>query len=344
MVELHLHLDGSLEPSEILTLAAKSRTPLPTQDPEALRRLLTVEKGCRSLGEYLQKFALPLSVLQSEETIEAAVSMLLDRLHRLGLLYTEIRYAPQLHRKNGLSQEQVVQASIRGLQTGIAKTGMPAQLILCCMRGGSEQENRETAALARAYLGAGVCALDLAGDEARFPTASFRAFFADAQKTGVPFVLHAGEAAGADSVRCALEMGAKRIGHGIRSVEDPAVLALLRDAGTVLETCFSSNLQTCAVRSAEAYPLPLFLREGIAATLCTDNSTVSGTDLRQEYRRVQRACQLQKDQLLQLAQNAVNGAFLEPKAKAALSAKVEESFPLWLEAEPAVHISGADVI
>ncbi len=332
MIDLHLHLDGSLTPEDILDLAEVAGVSLPYHDAESLRPLLEAEADCESLTEYLEKFTLPLQVLQKEDTITLAVYRLLKRLAKDGLVYAEIRFAPQLHMQQGLTQQQVVAAAIRGLERGIAEFGIPAQLILCCMRMGDNREaNMETVRVAKECLGKGVCAVDLAGAEAAFPTKSFGDVFVLAKELNVPFIIHAGEAAGAESVWQALELGAKRIGHGVRAIEDAALVSTLGEKQIPLETCFTSNLQTKAVKNAENYPLQTFLEQGLAVTVNTDNMTVSGTDLRNEYRQLKEAFNLSEELLMQLSCNAAEAAFLTTHQKQQLKAQISGRFSFWLK-------------
>ena len=330
MIDLHLHLDGSLTPEDILALAEVGSVPLPCRDAETLRPMLQAEADCGSLAEYLEKFDLPLQVLQMEQTITLAVYRLVKRLAKDGLAYAEIRFAPQLHLQQGLNQRQVVAAAVKGLESAIAEYKMPAQLILCCMRFADNQEaNRETVRIAKEFLGKGVCLVDLAGPEAAFPTENFRDIFGLAKELEVPFIIHAGEAAGAESVWQALELGARRIGHGVRSTEDAALVATLAERKIPLEMCFTSNLQTKAVAKAENYPLCSFLEQGIVVTVNTDNMTVSGTDLRQEYRALQKAFGLSENLLIQLACNAAEAAYLPKEQKSALKNQIFEKFHNW---------------
>lgn len=331
MIDLHLHLDGSLTPEDILSLGEVAGVTLPCDNPDSLRPLLQAEADCESLAEYLEKFDLPLQVLQTQKTICLAVYSLVKRLAKDGLVYGEIRFAPQLHLQKGLTQQQVVAAAVKGLKQGTEEFGIPAQLILCCMRmADNQQANEETLRVAQEYLGKGVCAVDLAGAEAAFPTENFADIFALAKDLGVPFIIHAGEAAGPESVWQALKLGAKRIGHGVRSIEDSALVAALAEKKIPLEMCFTSNLQTKAVETAESYPLCAFLEQGVTVTVNTDNMTVSGTDLRQEYRLLQKAFGLSEAVLAQLACNAAHGAFLPDKEKEMLKEKILANFSSWI--------------
>lgn len=314
-----------------MQLAKLSGVTLPHTDADALRPLLEVEPDCRNLGEYLQKFDLPLQVLQTEETLSLSVYLLLKRLSSQGLCYGEIRFAPQLHLARGLSQQQVVAAAVKGLHRGIAEFGMPAQLILCCMRGDSNREaNSETVRIAEYFLGNGVCALDLAGNEAAYPTEGFASVFGLARDLEIPCIIHAGEAAGPESVRQALNLGAQRIGHGIRAVEDAELMALLAQRQIPLELCFTSNLQIKAVDGEASYPLRTFLEQGIPVTVNTDNMTVSGTCLHREYTLLQEKFGFSADTLQAIACNAASAAFVTAKKSEELKAKIAKQFTEWL--------------
>ena len=172
--------------------------------------------------------------------------------------------------------------------------------------------------------------MDLAGNEAGFPTESFRDIFALAKQLQIPFTLHAGEAAGAQSVWTALELGAKRIGHGVRSIEDTHLVTTLAEKKIPLEMCFTSNLQTKAVEKAENYPLYRFLEAGILVTVNTDNMTVSGTDLRTEYKLLQKVFGLSEDILMQLACNAAEAAFIPSGKKDEFKKQITQRFESWL--------------
>lgn len=316
MIDLHLHLDGSLSPELVRRLARLQGIQL----PKKWEGLLRAPVPCGSLEQYLQRFALPLSLLQTEESLAASVEDLLARLDRLGLLYAEIRFAPQLHTAQGLSQLQVVQAALSGLHNAGWRGPVRPQLILCGMRGDENaSQNLETFEIAAHYLGRGVAAVDLAGAEAAYPTADFRELFAFARKRQLPFTIHAGEAADADSVAAAVEFGAARIGHGLRAATRPALLATLRERGILLELCPTSNLQTGAAASAAAYPLRQFLEAGVRVCLNADNMTVSDTDVWREYGFAHAALGASCEVCAEFLCNAAQGAFLPDEARKRLA-------------------------
>lgn len=331
MIDLHLHLDGSLNPKNIIQMAKMSDVKLPFTEEDKLRKQLMVEPDCKNLGEYLEKFDLPLQVLQTEECLEYAVYELLKELKSQGLCYVEIRFAPQLHMQRGLTQEKVVAAAIKGLNRGKEDFLIEAQLILCCMRGDTNYvQNQETVDVAKEFLGKGVCAIDLAGNEAAYPTRDFETLFLEARRQRIPVTLHAGEAAGAQSVEEALKCGAARIGHGIHSIENSELLGRLKEEKIFLELCYSSNLQTQAVKCSEDYPLIQFLEKGILVTINTDNMTVSNTTLKREYQLLKQNFHLSDETLLQIAKSSADAAFLSEEEKAKLKQVIDQKFFDWM--------------
>lgn len=316
MIDLHLHLDGSLSPALAASLGELQGIPLPRD----LSAALCAPPDCQSLNQYLRCFDLPLTLLQSREALELAARSLGEELAAQGLVYAEVRFAPQLHTRRGLSQREAAEAVCQGLKAAGKTRGFSSQAILCCMRGGEPAANQETLKTAARLLGAGVCAVDLAGAEALYPTGLYTELFATAQAMGLPFTIHAGEAAGPESVWAAVKMGAARIGHGVRSLEDPALTGLLAERKIPLELCFTSNLQTKAVACPQTFPLREFLRKGLSATLNTDNLVVSGTSLQAEYT----ALSITPEERRVLLENAVQAAFLPEEEKKSLLGMVKK--------------------
>lgn len=304
-IDLHLHLDGSLTPAYVIRQAKKQGMELPVWDEKELVKYMTAPVDCKDLNEYLEKFDLPCSVMQTEDAITDAVRDVCGQMETQGLKYVEIRFAPQLHTKKGLTQRLVTEAAIKGLPDGGA---LEAKLILCCMRmEDNEKENMETIRMAKEYLGKGVAAADLAGAEALYPTASFEAVFRKAKESGVPFTIHAGEADGPESIWMALKFGARRIGHGVRCLEDEKLVEYLREHRIPLEVCPTSNFQTKAVKGE--YPLKKMLEKGLCVTLNTDNTTVSGTSLEKEFNLAVNKLGLTEKEVETLKENAEKARF-----------------------------------
>ena len=312
LIDLHLHLDGSLSVKTVRELAQMQNMEVPADDAKLLE-MLQVSKDCKDLNEYLEKFSFPCSLLQMKEAITLAVYNLLEELKEQGLLYAEIRFAPQLHTLKGLDQKAVVEAAVEGLY----KSDMKANLILCCMRGDTNQkENLETLDVAEMFLGKGVCAVDLAGAEALYFTDAFKDLFAVADAKGLPRTIHAGEAMGPESVWSALEIGTKRIGHGVRSLEDCTLVRKLAEEGITLEMCPTSNLNTNMFPSIEEYPLRKLMDAGVKVTLNTDNMTVSGVTIRSEMEQVIETFRLTDEECRQLLCNAAEASFADENVKA----------------------------
>ena len=310
IIDLHLHLDGSMSLECARSLAKKQGIALP-DDKELLSRL-RVSDDCRDLNEYLERFDLPLSLLQTAEAISESVERLCNELQSQGLIYAEIRFAPQLHLQKGLTQEEVVLAAIEGLN----RSDFFASLILCCMRGADNREaNIETVRLVKKYLEKGVCAVDLAGAEALFPNEGFVDVINYARSLSLPMTLHAGEALGADSVASAIELGADRIGHGVRSIENPKILKSLAEKKIPLELCPTSNLNTRVFDDLKDYPIRTFLESGVVITINTDNMSVSATTLAEEYQRLADALELTEADLKKIALCSISATFLDSKGR-----------------------------
>lgn len=189
---LHIHLDGSLRPETACEWLEEQGGNI---ELEQVEKDLMVNRDCRDLNEYLQKFDLPLKLLQTEEHIERATFELFEDLVNQNVIYAEVRFAPSLHTKQGLEYEKIVEAAIKGMNKAKEKFEIDGNLILCCMRGkNNKEENLKTIKVANEFLGNGVCAIDLAGAEAIFPTLDFEDIFQIAKELKIPFTIHAGEA------------------------------------------------------------------------------------------------------------------------------------------------------
>ena len=314
IVDLHLHLDGSLSAKAILKVAKLEGINLPADNEENLNKFLMVPENCKSLNEYLERFALPNLVLQTKQGLEICTLDLLERLAADGLKYVEIRMAPQLSTDKGLSQEEVVKILIETCKKG-KKYQIFSNLILCMMRGNDTKEkNVETINVAKKFLGKGVVAMDLAGAEGLFPNEMFNEEFKLIKKLNIPLTIHAGEAAGANSVKSALKFGASRIGHGIHSIEDDNVLKELKEKDICLEVCPKSNLDTKTISKYDDLPLRQFINKGIKVSINTDDMTVSNTTLKQEYETLVKMGFNEKDLRL-FAENSINASFADAKTK-----------------------------
>lgn len=310
LADLHLHLDGSISIESAKALAKMQGIELCSD--EELKQKLCVSDDCRDLCEYLEKFDFPLSLLQTREAISEAVYRLCEELLEQGLIYAEIRFAPQLHCNKGLSQDEVVEAAIAGKN----RSKLLSNFILCCMRGeGLREKNLETVNVAKKFLGQGVGAVDLAGAEALYSNESFFEIFDYVRENDIPFTIHAGEADGPMSVRSAIAMGARRIGHGVRSCEDESLLCELAEKKIALELCPTSNLNTKVFNSYKEYPIGTLIGANVLITINTDNMSVSNTTLAKEFERLASAYNFSKDELERIARTAIEVSFADDKTK-----------------------------
>jgi adenosine deaminase len=324
--ELHCHLDGSVRPATLLELGRKYGVSMPADTPEALAHHMYV-RDARHLEDYLTRFDVTLSVMQSAKSLERVTYELAEDAAADGVRYIEVRYAPVLNQVRGLTLEEAVEAPVRALERARRDHGITGRLIVCALRHLSSDLSLEFARLAVAFQGKGVVGFDLAGGEAGHPASVHRAAFDYAHANGMWCTCHAGEGAGAESVAEAVHVcGAQRIGHGTRLGENPRLADELAERGTVIEACLTSNVQTRAASSYAAHPLRGWFDRGMRVTLNTDNRLMSGVTLTDEYAHAARELQFSLDELCTLARNGFEGAFLPDDEKQAMLATVDREF------------------
>lgn len=311
-VELHCHLDGSLNIDSVQEMLKEQGY---VYEREELRNKLEVEPNCTSLTEYLEKFELPLRCLQTKEGLRRAAYELVRDVAAEGVRYIEVRFAPMLSTEKGLTCRDVIASVVEGLKAGEREYRVFASAIVCAMRHHSLEQNMQMLTEAREFFGKGVCALDLAGDESAFPTSLFRSLFIQAKEWGIQFTIHSGECGSVDNIREAIELGAKRLGHGIALEKSEDLRKLCREKGIGIEMCPTSNLQTKAVDSFDSYPLKQFVDEGLLVSIHTDNRTVSGTTLTDEEVVVREQLQLPQEVINQCTENAIRTAFTSDEIK-----------------------------
>lgn len=325
LIDLHLHLDGSMPLHTARRLAEMQGVSIPESDEE-LHAMMSLTDDCKDLNDYLARFDLACSLLHTREALDICTYDLLCELHEQGLIYAEIRFAPQKSCEKGLTQTQAVEAVLQGIR----RAPIPCGLIVSMMRGNDQathDANLETVRVAKEYLGRGVVALDLAGAEGLFPTYDFEYAFALARENHIPIIIHAGEAAGADSVWEAIHAGAVRIGHGVRGLENKRVIDELIARDITLELCPTSNIDTGIYRSYTDYPLRQLLDAGVKVCVNTDDMTVSNTDLQQEWHHLIETFQLHEFEIGHMLLNSVNASFAPEPLKQQLRATVQKYYP-----------------
>ena len=308
--ELHCHLDGSVRPETLLELGREYRQPMPSADAESLAEYMRVDDA-KSLEDYLARFDVTLSVMQTSEALERIAYELAIDAARDGVRYIETRFAPVLNTRRGLSLAEAVQAPLRGLTRAERDGGAMGRVIVTALRNLSPEVSMELSRLAVDFRHEGVVAFDLAGAEAGNPASAHAAAFAYAREHDLACTCHAGEGDGAASVREAVHLCcANRIGHGARLLEDESLTQYVNDRRIALEICLTSNVQTHAVPSYEKHPLREYYDRGMNVVLNTDNRLMSGTTLTDEYIHAAEALDFSFDELSQIALNGFESAFI----------------------------------
>lgn len=311
-IDLHLHIDGSVLPQTVYELSRKYNI-----EPECH---LTLEEITASMtipeGEYDPDFLTfnpPLRVMQTPEGICRVTRELVERLDSQGLIYAELRFAPQYHLNNGMTQEDAVIAAIQGLNEGLKNCHtLKANLILCTMNHrdpvANHAENMETVRLAGKYLGKGVCAVDMAGYEERM--IEYSDIFDMARELGVPATTHS-----EFTVADALQYGTTRIGHGYQAALDPALTDAVISRNVTLEMCPDSSLSyEYGLSCDETHPLYVLYKKGARVTVNTDNLTVLDTDLEREY-DLCRKMGLTDEDIIRMNNYAIQASFADEQTK-----------------------------
>lgn len=353
-VSLHDHLDGGLRPATIIELAAEVGHQLPSTEPTALAEWFRESADSGSLVRYLETFDHTIAVMQTREGLIRVAREFVEDLADDGVVYGEIRWAPEQHLRRGLSLDEVVEAVQEGLEAGVdavEASGRRIQVgqLITAMR--HADRGLEIAELAVRHRDAGAVGFDIAGAEDGFPPSRFSDAFTFLAQNQFPATVHAGEAAGLDSIVDALVHGrALRLGHGVRIAEDievefnagggeaanvgivslGRVASWVRDRGIALEICPSSNLQTGAIAGFGSgiadHPIDLLYQTGFHVTVNTDNRLMSGVTLTDEFDLLVETFDYDLDDLLVLSLNAAQAAFLPLEEREALAELLVEEY------------------
>jgi adenosine deaminase len=315
-IDLHRHLEGNIRISTILDLARQHNLNLPGWDVESLRPYVQIQNQQPGVMAFLEKFTLPMRMLVNLEACRRiAFEAVLDAAAE-GIDYIELRFSPWfMAETHALPPLGVVEAVLDGVQAGREESGLQVKLLGILSRTyGPEIAMKELEALlpyAERIVG-----LDLAGDEANFPAELFQRHFERAREVGWKATVHAGEAAGVESVWQSIRLlGAQRIGHGLAIINDPALMDFLFERQIGIECNLTSNVQTSSVPDYASHPLKTFLENGLCASINSDDPGISGIDLRYEYEIAAPKAGLTDAQIRQAQLNALESAFLTPREK-----------------------------
>jgi adenosine deaminase len=327
LIDLHRHLDGNVRLETILDLASQHGIELPADTVDGLRPHVHVGDNEPGLMAFIERFEYLTAVLVDVDACHRIAIENVEDAHREGIDYVELRFSPWfMAETHGLDPQAVVEAVVDGVRIGVEATGIQAQLIGILSRTyGKASAWRELDALLS--HADDLVALDLAGDEARFPAGLFKPHFRRAHEAGLRATVHAGEVGGPESIWAAIhELGAERIGHGLRSLEDPRLVEHLVKHRIGLEISLTSNVHISAVPGYSEHPIQDLLDAGVLLCLNTDDPGISGIDLLHEYEVAAPAAGLSREQIRLLQADALEMAFLSAdQKKTLLEAKRHDS-------------------
>jgi adenosine deaminase len=322
LIDLHRHLEGSVRLETILDLGKKHRLPLPAWDLEGLRPHVQVDGPQPGVMAFIAKFEWMTGILADYDACErVARENVLDASGE-GIDYLELRFSPIFMAKpHQLHPAGVVEAVIAGVQPAARESGVKVKLIGILSRTYGPQAAMEELEALLAHR-QHITGLDLAGDEANYPGEWFIDHLRRGRDAGWRVTIHAGEAAGPESIWQAIrDLGAVRIGHAVRAPEDPALLDYMAEHRIGVEANLTSNVQTSTVQDYPSHPLRLFLEHGLLATINSDDPSISNINLRYEYEVAAPAAGLSPEQIQQAQRNALEIAFLSDEEKTALLEK-----------------------
>jgi adenosine deaminase len=302
--EIHLHLEGAIRPATVVDLARENGLDFPYSTAAELQQALAFD----DFLQFLAMFQVVNRCLGKPRDFERIAREVVEDLAAQNVVYAEIRYSPMHPMLRGMAFDGVTAAVLEGMRQGAAETGLDVALICGLTR--QWEGCLDTTKLAVEWAGRGIDAIDIGGDEAGFPAESFVDVYRVAREGGLQLTAHAGEASGPESVWAAVELlGVKRIGHGIRAIEDPRLVEFLRDAGVTLEVCPTSNVRTGIVPDFQHHPLRRLYDAGVRVTLNSDDPAMFQTSVAGEYEVAAREFGFTEADLRQLTANAIEAGF-----------------------------------
>lgn len=317
---LHLHLDCSLSFNYIHKID-------PSISLETYQNEFVAPAKCTNLADFLKVPPRSIALMQTPEQLHLATLDVFDQLKADNVQYAELRFAPFLHTEKGLSTEQVVEIINASTAEASRATGIEARLILCTLRHFSAEQSLHTARLVKHFQGTHVAALDIAGDEAGQPLAPHIPAFDFAREHHLPYTAHAGEASGPASVWETIKyLHPRRIGHGVRSSEDPSLVQYLHEQKIHLEVCPTSNIQTDIYDTYPDHTIAELYDAGLSLSINTDNYTISAITPSAEYEQLYNVFGWNQKQFLACNLNAIQAAFLPEARKQELAQHFEEAY------------------
>jgi adenosine deaminase len=319
-IELHLHLDCSLSYEVVKQLK-------PSVTLEEYNASFIAPPKCTDLADYIKRAIKGFELMQTREQLRLVTLDLFKQLKADHVLYAEIRFAPLLHTMQGMTATEVVETVNEATEEGIRTYAVEAGIILCTLRHYSEAQSMETVQLVNQFKGTRIVGFDIAADEAGFPITHHIKAFEFAHASNIPCTAHAGEAKGAASVWETLKhFHPVRIGHGVRSAEDPLLLAFLKANDIHLEVCPTSNVQTNVFNTIEDHSADKIYKAGVSMSINTDARTISNVTLADEYRLLEKIFQWDKEHFKKCNIEAINHSFAAEAIKEKIRKQIEEAW------------------
>jgi adenosine deaminase len=288
--DIHCHLDGSLRPATVLDLARKHKVKLPADNLKDLTPFVQVAPTCRSLKEFLDVFYVLYPLLVYPEAVERISYELVEDCAKDNIRHVEVRLAPGLQATKDFSTDQVIESVLKGLRRGCKDFGTTSSVIICLFRSHGPKENGKAFDTLKKFFKKdanpeepAVVGLDVAGDEAKYPTIEYAPFYEEAKKLGIWTTCHAGETAGTANLKAALDLSVMRIGHGTHLLEDKKLMDEVVRRQVALEIGLSSNIRTKSVSDFGKHPAMAFHKAGVPITFNTDDRGILGITLTHEY-------------------------------------------------------------
>jgi aminodeoxyfutalosine deaminase len=322
--ELHLHLEGSVDPATLVELSRRYNTPLPTEnnryDVAGSGDVLT-EDDVRRLYSYkdfngfLMAFKSVTERLRSPEDYELVTYRLMQKLRQQNVVHAEVYVSVGVIRWRGQPVEPIFEGMERGRERGQRDFGVSLLWIFDAVRHFGPQAASEVFDLAARLRERNVVGIGIGGDEARGPAEGFRGLYKKAADNGLRLTAHAGETTGPESVWGAINIGAERIGHGLSAASDPELMEVMAQKQVPIEMCITSNLRTGACKELQEHPVRKFFDEGLMITLSTDDPAMFQTSLNKEFEIAQQEFNFTEEHLRELARNSIEASFLPVEKK-----------------------------
>ncbi len=327
--ELHCHLDGSISLEVIRQLAEMANITVPESDKE-LKQLVVAPENAESLMDYLKTFDFVRPLLQTKEALHLAAYDVARQAAQENVIYTEIRFAPELSMDEDLSASETVEAVLAGLKQAEEEFGIVAKVLVCGMKQSPKEVTRDTFEHVVELAEKGLVGFDFAGNELDFPPAQLADLIKEIQALGLPMTFHAGECGCAHYIADSIALDIKRIGHSTAIYNQSELIQEFIGKGVTAELCLTSNLQTKAAKSLDEFPFLALKNAGAKITINTDNRTVSDTNLTKEYALFVKHFGVSVADFLAFNKNAIQASFTNEAQKAELLSKIDNLYETFL--------------